>query len=171
MFEDEISLALSSTVSYKWSERGQQPNIKVIQKRKKRQTIFGSVNYESGQLTITRSDKGNSISFRTHLKKILKVYKEQPGKIIIVLDNVRYHHARALKPFLEFHKDRMELVFLPAYSPDLNPIERVWWYMRKNVTHGKYFDTFEERIKHFWKFMSQFLKPNDKIKDVCVVSY
>jgi len=49
----------------------------------------------------------------------------------LVFDNVRFHHAKALKPFLEKNKDKTELMFLHAYSPDLNPIERVWWYMRK----------------------------------------
>jgi transposase len=51
----------------------------------------------------------------------------------MVVDNVRYHHAKRLKPILEKYKNRIELAYLPAYSPDLNPIERVWWYMRKKL--------------------------------------
>jgi transposase len=49
----------------------------------------------------------------------------------MVVDNVRYHDAKRLKPILEKYKNRLEIVYLPAYSPDLNPIERIWWYMRK----------------------------------------
>ena len=44
------------------------------------------------------------------------------------------HHAKILKPFLEKNKDKLELMFLPAYSPDLNPIEGLWKWMREEVT-------------------------------------
>ena len=49
----------------------------------------------------------------------------------MLLDNVRYYHAKRLKPTLERYKHRIELIFLPPYSPDLNPVERLWWLMRK----------------------------------------
>ena len=41
----------------------------------------------------------------------------------MILDNVRIHHAKLLKPFLDENKDRLKLMFLPAYSPELNLIE------------------------------------------------
>lgn len=87
------------------------------------------------------------------------------GKIIIVLDNVRYHHAAILKPFLFNNRKKLELIFLPPYSPDLNPIERFWWYMRKNITHNRSFDSLKTRKIHFWKLMSHYAKPNDVIKN------
>ncbi|KAA6338833.1 hypothetical protein EZS27_013181 [termite gut metagenome] len=67
----------------------------------------------------------------------------------MVLDNVRFHHAKRLKPILERYSHRIELVFLPSYSPDLNPIERVWWLMRKKVTHNRWVKTMEERVDEF----------------------
>jgi putative transposase len=70
-------------------------------------------------------------------------------KIYMVLDNVRFHHAKRLKPVLERYKDRIEMVFLPPYSPDLNPIERVWWLMRKKVTHNRWMKSMDERIAEF----------------------
>ena len=59
-------------------------------------------------------------------------------KLYMLLDNVRYHHAKRLKPILERYKHKIELVFLPPYSLDLNPVERVWWLMRKTVTHNRW---------------------------------
>ena len=171
LFEDEISLSLMATVSYKWAERGQQPLIACIQRKRQRQTIFGSVDYESGQLVISRADKGNAKTFQKHLQKVLRTYKESNVKIIIVADNVRYHHAKIITAFLERNKQKIEIVFLPPYSPDLNPIERVWWYMRKRVTHNQYFHSFDERIRAFWIFMSAFLHPNKTIADLYVLNY
>jgi putative transposase len=49
-------------------------------------------------------------------------------------------------PVLERYSHRIELVFLPPYYPDLNPIERVWWLMRKRVTHNRWVKTMGERV-------------------------
>ncbi|MDR2125325.1 MAG: transposase [Prevotellaceae bacterium] len=43
----------------------------------------------------------------------------------------------------------MEIRYLPPYSPDLNPVERVWWYMRKSITHNQYISTMYEQIEKF----------------------
>ena len=89
----------------------------------------------------------------------------------MVLDNVRYHHARLLKPFLENNKNKIELIFLPPYSPDLNPVERVWWYMRKKITHNRYVDTLEMRVREFWKLFSTFKSSNEFIVKLCNINF
>jgi putative transposase len=68
----------------------------------------------------------------------------------MVLDNVRFHHAKRLKPVLERYRERIELVFLPPYSPGLNPLERVWWLMRKQVTHNRWVKSMDERLSDFY---------------------
>jgi putative transposase len=70
-------------------------------------------------------------------------------KVYVVLGNVKFHHARRLLPILERYKDRIELVFLPPYSPDLNPVERVWWLMRKQVTHNRWVKSMAQRVNDF----------------------
>jgi len=56
------------------------------------------------------------------------------NKILLVLDNARYHHAKKLKDYIESIKDRLELFFLPPYSPEINPIEMLWKKTRRAVT-------------------------------------
>lgn len=138
------------------------------QRKRERQTVFGSVNPHSGQIVVSFEDKGNSSTFKKHLKKVIWEYKND--KIIMVLDNVRYHHALKLKPFLEAHKDQLELMFLPPYSPNLNPIERVWWLMRKKITHNRYVETLKERKIKFWRMFSHYLIPNEDLKNICVLN-
>jgi transposase len=118
-----------------------------------------------------QSQTGNAQSFKKFLKKILRHYRHSKGKITIALDNVRYHHAKSLKPFLEKNKTKLELMFLPPYSPDLNPIERVWWHMRKKITHNRYTETMQDRLKAFWKMFSYYQVPNQEIVDVCNISF
>lgn len=62
-------------------------------------------------------------------------------------------------------------MFLPAYSPDLNPIERVWWYMRKRISHNRYIDTLQNRVAAFWKMFSHYEKPNEFMVKLCNLNY
>ena len=159
----------TATVSYQWSQKGKQPQIVCKQRQRERQTVFGSCNYDTGQMTISFADKGNAKTFKKHLQKVLHAY---PGtfKIIMVLDNVAYHHARKIKAWLA-KQARLELFFLPPYSPDLNAIERVWWYMRKKITHNRFIQTLKKRKAEFWKMFSHFLMPNPIIKTICEINY
>ena len=159
----------TATVSYKWGVKGKQPIVECKQRQRERQTVFGSYNYASGEMTVNFADRGNTVSFKKHLKKVLDVYKDAP-KIIMVLDNVRYHHAKRLKPWLA-KKKKLEFFFLPPYSPDLNAVERAWWYMRKKITNNRYLMTLMERKKEFWRMFSHFQKPNEELKRVCVINY
>lgn len=159
----------TATVSYSWSKKGVQPQVVCKQRKRERQTIFGSYNYDTGQITVSFADKGNSRTFKKHLKKVLKAYKTAP-LIILVLDNVAYHHASKIKAWLEKHP-KLELFFLPPYSPDLNAVERAWWYMRKKITHNRHIKTLKERKADFWRMFSHFLKPNLQLKTICEINY
>ncbi len=92
------------------------------------------------------------------------------SKIVMVLDNVAYHHANRIKEWLT-KRPQLELFFLPPYSPDLNAVERAWWYMRKKITHNRFVKSLEERKGIFWKMFSHFQKPNDELKIVCEINY
>ncbi len=143
--------------------------IKCKQNKRERQTAMGSYNYQTGQIVVSFHDKGNYQSFKKHLKKVLYQYRAH-SKIILVLDNVRYHHAKLLKKWL-LTKPQLELVYLPPYSPNLNPIERAWWYMRKKITHNRFIHSLKERKIAFWKMFSHYLKPNDKLLKICEINY
>lgn len=120
-------------------------------------------------MTVSFADKGNAITFKKHLKKVLYTYRDKP-KIIMVLDNVKYHHAKKIRHWLE-KQQKLELFFLPPYSPDLNAVERAWWYMRKKITHNRFVLTLKERKIAFWKMFSHFNKPNEELKTVCEINY
>ena len=169
MYEDEFSLSNSATVGYKWGKVGSQPKITAKQRGRERRTAMGSYNFGTGQITVTFHKKGNYQSLKRHFKKVLYTYRNH-SKIIIVLDNVRYHHAKLLKKWL-LDNPKLELVYLPPYSPELNPIERAWWYMRKKITHNRYVHTMEERLVAFWKMFSNFQVPNEEMKRVCAINY
>jgi len=119
---------------------------------------------KTGIVITSKADRGNTKTFFTFLMKVVKMYPDK--KIVMVADNVRYHHAKRLKPILEKYKHRIELLYLPAYSPDLNPVERIWWYMRKKITHNRYLENMEDRIKFFDELMEEFKTENQLGKNL-----
>lgn len=164
VFQDEASLSNTATVSYSWAEKGKQPKVNQKQRKRERKTLFGCIEPKTGIVVAGKADKGNTASFFSFLLQVVKKYHEQ--KVVMVLDNVPYHHAKRLKPILERYKHRIELLYLPPYSPDLNPIERVWWYMRKKITHNRYIQSLEERINCFDQFMLDFQIENQVGKNL-----
>lgn len=65
----------------------------------------------------------------------------------MILDNVRYHHAKNLREWLKEKRNEIELHYLPPYSPNLNPIEKVWKKTKKESVHNKHFATLSELHK------------------------
>ncbi len=72
--------------------------------------------------------------------------------IHVFVDNARYHHAKALLPWLESPERRVKLRFLPAYAPHLNPIERLWGVMHAWVTHNRHYQTFDQFTEAIFDF-------------------
>lgn len=164
VFEDEASLSNTATVSYKWGKKGKQPQLFQKQRQRERKTLFGCVEPQTGIVISSVEDRGNTVSFFSFMLKTVNTYSDR--KVVMVLDNVRYHHAKRLKPILEKYKHRIELLYLPAYSPDLNPMERIWWFMRKKITHNRYTEKLADRITHFNNFMQDFKIENEKGKNL-----
>jgi transposase len=162
-------LSNTATISYQWGQKGVQPLVKCKQRGRERRTVMGSYNYGTGQITVSFHEKGNYQSLKKHLKKILYTYRNN-SKIIMVLDNVRYHHAKLLKKWLLKNK-KLEIVYLPPYSPELNPIEKAWWYMRKKITHNRFVKSLSERKQIFWQMFSHFQKPNQELLRICEINY
>ena len=78
--------------------------------------------------------------------------------IYIIADNARYYHACLLKDHLEGTK--IQLLYLPPNSPNLNLIERYWKFFKKTVMHNHYYQTFEQfkqACKNFFRKWKKYL--------------
>jgi transposase len=69
--------------------------------------------------------------------------KQPTGTIYCFVDNASYNHSRELNEYLKNHK-RIALYYLPAYSPNLNVIERLWLFFQKKMLYDHYYPTFKE---------------------------
>ena len=72
-----------------------------------------------------------------------KIRAANPGKrLLLVLDNASYHHAAPVTRAAAAL--RIQLLYLPAYSPNLNLIERFWKFLKRKVARNRYYETFAE---------------------------
>jgi len=128
--------------------------------------LFGAVNLRFGQLVTQFSENFNAITFETFLRKIIR-HRRKENRLIIVLDNARYHHANLLTPFLYKYRRLLKLSFLPAYSPELNPVERVWKLSRKLCTHNQYFPDLQDLANAVANQLRLWESPNKTLIKLC----
>ena len=82
-------------------------------------------------------------------------------------DNERYHHSRLHRPWRDQHAPHFALDFLPPYSPELNPIERVWKLTRRRCLHNRYFDHLQDVIAAVKSEFTTWTTRNDVLRRLC----
>jgi transposase len=103
---------------------------------------FGAVRIRDGKFISCREEESfNGETFFSFLKQVRRVSCHAGRHVVLILDNVKYHHAKLHLLWREKSREHLTLEFLPPYSPELNPIERVWKLTRRMATHNKYFPT------------------------------
>jgi len=107
---------------------------------RKRFNVLGALDFATKELvTITNL---TYITSETVCQLLTKLAAQYPGiPITLVLDNARYQRCRLVQ---ELAKSlHIELLYLPSYSPNLNPIERLWKFVKGRCLNGKYYETFD----------------------------
>ncbi|MGA2551297.1 MAG: transposase [Burkholderiaceae bacterium] len=110
----------------------------------------------------------NAVTFQAFLRKLLR-HRTRGKRMIVVLDNARYHHAILLRPLLQKYRHVLSLLFLPPYSPQLAPIERVWKLARRLATHNRYFETLAEVVAAVDQCFDHWSKPNAVLRSLCCI--
>lgn len=107
--------------------------------------VFGLIDYFTGRF-FSKGHEGklNSESYITFLKEVLLRTKKH---IILIQDGAPYHRGSVVKQFFNENKHRISVFQLPSYSPDFNPIEKLWKKIKISGTHLKYFPSFESLVK------------------------
>ena len=99
---------------------------------------FGAVSLSSGQFVRMMCPIFNAVTFQRFLMRLLRQQSPE-RRMIVVLDNARYHQAKLLAAFLPRYAKHLRLLFLPPHSPQLAPIERLWKLSRPLATRNRYF--------------------------------
>lgn len=148
-YEDEMDLHLNPKIGPCWMPKGRQFNVETPGNNQKRY-VFGGLNSRTGNLCWLITDKKNSDGFIAWLRLLSSRYRKA-RRIHVVLDNYAIHKTHDVKRTLA-ELPRIVLHFLPPYSPELNPIERLWGELHANVTRNHDCTTMrelEQRVEGF----------------------
>jgi len=116
--------------------------------------IQGAIDLETGSTCILDVDKVDATSMIA-LFTALEARFPKKRVIYLIVDNAPCHRAKLVKAWLARPQCRIKLIFVPPYCPHLNPIERLWLLMHKNLTHNRCFSsfrTFRSKILTFLRY-------------------
>jgi transposase len=131
---------------------------------------FGAVRIRDGKFVYKQEiNKFNGESFLDFLKQLRKASCQAGKKVIILSDNARYHHATLHKEYREKCSDKFAFEFLAPYSPDLNPIERIWKLTRRCCTHNRYFESIESITAVIEAKFIEWNKGNETLRKLCAI--
>jgi len=133
---------------------------------RKSMACFGAVSLLTGKFVHAMNEVFDAQTFQGFLAKLVQ-HRTRRKRMVIILDNARYHHAKLLAPFLAKHRKVLTLVFLPPYSPQLAPIERVWKLTRRLATHNCHFPTLAMLIESVEECFADWHKPNVILRRLC----
>jgi hypothetical protein len=110
--------------------------------KNQRKYLLGSLEYPSGAGLYEIYSRKRHEEVQQHWEHLLEMYPDD--FLFLVRDNATSHTTEDLDPFLLHNQQRLCLVAMPTYSPHLNLIERLWHYMRDNITRSHFYQTFKE---------------------------
>lgn len=157
-FQDEMRVGQKNKLTYRWARTGSRPPATHDQ-RTQSAYIFGAVCPERGTGAAMVLPACNTEAMGLHLDEIAT--EVAPGAhAILILDQAGWHSAKALRI-----PSNISLLPLPPRSPELNPQENIWQFMRQNWLSNRVFKSFTDIIDHCcyawnslidqpWKIMS-----------------
>jgi transposase len=151
VFMDEVELHTNPEIGCMWMRRGQQAVVETPGTDERR-VLAGSIHWRTGRVLLTEGLPGEGRTaalFCRHLDDLRRAFRHY--KVIhVVCDNARTHKpegARRVKEYLGEWGARVVVHYLPAYAPECNPIERVWWRLHEAVTRNHRCQSMEELLE------------------------
>ena len=123
---------LQATTQQVWAMQGQTPSVRVDPSRLKT-NFYGTLNVQTGEELVMRADKLNSATTAFYLECVLETYPDVP--ILYFWDRAPWHRGPAIDRVGQANP-RLEIIWYPVASPELNPQEQVWKAGRRKVSHN-----------------------------------
>lgn len=162
-YADEFNLTWLPTLIAMWSPKGQQIMIPTPGQTKKHYGI-GAVNYHSGETLVLVRRRKRRKEIAELLEALLEKHPDET--IYVAWDNANTHQDDEVEAVVRGAAGRLVLLYLPTYSPWLNPIEMLWRHFRREVTHCELFENIKALIKATYDFFVRCNQQPDKMLSV-----
>ena len=160
-FADGVHPTHNTQLSYGWIKKGVRKEI-CSNTGRQRINLSGALDMIENRVHFQEDPILNAEATIGFLQKIEKAYPSKQ-KVHLFLDNARYYKNQKVKAYLKTSK--IQVHYLPPYSPNLNPIERLWKWMKQRVLYNAYyehFDDFKQAVFGFLESLSR-LDPKSEL--------
>ena len=161
LFQDEARFGLISTLKTMWAKRGKPLNMP-IQLKHEWFYIYSAVCPQTGEKFTCFLPRVDTEVMNIYLHELSNTYPDM--EMLLILDRAPWHRSKKLDV-----PDNIRLELLPPYSPKLNPVERLWKWLRQEATHNRIFESLDEMEN---RIEEEYLKIDlEMIKSLCNCNY
>lgn len=161
-YEDETRFGAKTRLSGMWALKNNRPQIP-NGLGYRNAYLIGSINPETGERIAHLHETCNSDIMNIHLAE-LSAYLGYDTHVLLVMDGASWHRSKKLKV-----PENISIITLPAYSPELNPIERLWGWLKSNYLSNKVLNSTEEILNlgsNAWNALTDQL-----VKSICATDH
>lgn len=137
LFIDESSFHLLPVLRKMWMKVGKQFRVLTPKRWNQYFAVFGALDVITGKFIWKIFERKNGEKFIAFLNELLSIYPEKV--IYVILDKASYHRSAPVNEWVETHS-RVQLIFLPTGNPQLNPVEKIWWWLKGKVAANRTWD-------------------------------
>jgi len=159
-FADGVHPTHNTKPTYGWIRKGERKEIPTNSGRQ-RLNLSGAIDIDSKKV-IAREDVALNASSTIDFLKEVEASYPCARNVHMFCDNASYYRNKAVTAYLETSKIKMH--FLPPYSPNLNPIERLWKFLKENVLNNKYYEKFSGFKEAVLGFLHNLSDPSPEMK-------
>lgn len=151
LFADEVDIDYNPKPGHVWCRRGEPAEIETPGRNQKRY-LAGALNVDTGNFVFVEGEDKRSSLFIALLQAVRRAYRSF-RRIHLLVDNYSIHKSGITRQALEEMSGRIRLHFLPGYSPEYNPVERVWQQLHDTITRNHRFPTMELLMKAVRRYL------------------
>jgi transposase len=165
-FVDEAHFRADGDLRGMWVQRGEEALVaSTSPKYGEKASYYVAVCVETGEVCAVQIEGTSTAATSVVVLKALR--EDYAGELIVIWDNAPAHHGDALREYLQTPDLHLRLVALPAYSPDYNPAEELWKWLRDEVTANTCFGTAANVATAVWEFLLGLNSRTDEVKRRC----
>jgi hypothetical protein len=166
LFVDEATVRRHPTLTAQWCMVDDGPAIPTGDDHTKVH-VYGAVAPLTGRTHYRISLTLGKGEFATFLRQLLRYYRDQ--HLVVIHDRAEQHRGAVVERVLSEAEGRLLLMPQPAYSPELNPEERIWKWMRRVVTHNHWFETLQEESQAIRNFFCYLAGRQEEVRQLCTL--
>ena len=159
-FQDEARFGQQNQTTRVWAETGTRPRV-VKQQQYEYGYLFGAVCPSNGKTEAFIAPCVNKEAMTLHLAQISKA-TPYGRHAVVIMDGAGWHTFDTARPF-----NNLTIIKLPPYSPELNPIEQVWSWLRQHCLSNRIFEGYNDIVEQVSKAWNKFISRTERVIKMC----